>query len=104
MLFGDEVSAYLSKAREWYGRIEPYLASDEETEALEPVVERSMGVDVVFEEYDPRPDFYIRKASITAELPRGWCEGEITRLSSDQSINIKTMRSKLKGVKVADKE
>ena len=104
MLFGDEVSAYLSKAREWYARIEPYLASDEEAEVLEPVVERSLGVDVVFEEYDPRPDFYIRKASITAELPRGQFEGEITSISSDQSINKKPMRFKLQGVNMVDKE
>lgn len=103
MLFGDEVAVYLAKAREWYERIEPYLDSEEEAEA-EPIIERGKGIDVVFVEYDPKPDFFIRLASITAELPRGQFEGEITNISSDQSINKKPMRFKLQGVDMVKKE
>lgn len=103
MLFGDEVATYLAMARKWYARIEPYLGSDEE-EAIEPVIERGKGIDVVFEEYDPKPDFYVQVASITAELPRGQFEGEVTDISSDQNVNKKPMRFKLQGVNMVGKE
>ncbi len=104
MLFGDEVASYLAMARKWYTRVEPYLSSDGEEEQAEPVVERGKGVDVVFEEHDPRPDFYVAKSSITADLPRGQFEGEINNISSDQSINKKPMRFKLQGVNMVGKE
>jgi len=104
MLFGDEVTSYLAMARKWYARVEPYLSNDSDEEQAEPVVERGKGVDVVFEEHDPRPDFYVAKASITADLPRGEFEGEINNISSDQSINKQPMRFKLQGVNMVDKE
>ena len=104
MLFGDEVASYLSMARKWYARIEPYLSSDADGPQAETVVVRGKGIDIRFEEYDPRPDFYIEVASITAELPRGKFEGEITHVSSDQSINKKPMRFKLQGVSMVGKE
>ena len=105
MLFGDEVATYLAMARKWYARIEPYLSSDEErAEQAKPAVERGKGIDIVFEEYDPRPDFYVEVASITADLPRGQFEGKITHISSDQSINKQPMRFKLQGVAMIGKE
>ncbi|MCW8922052.1 MAG: TIGR03545 family protein, partial [Gammaproteobacteria bacterium] len=104
MLFGDEVANYLAMARKWYARIEPYLSSDEEEQQAEVVVERSKGIDVVFKEHDPRPDFYVDKASVTADLPRGQFEGKVTAISSDQSINKQPMRFKLQGVAMVGKE
>jgi uncharacterized protein (TIGR03545 family) len=103
MLFGDEVAGYLALARKWYARIEPYISSDDE-EQDKPVVERSKGVDVVFKENDPVPDFYVRTASVSADLPRGQFEGKVTDISSDQSVNRKPMRFKLQGVSMVGKE
>ena len=105
MLFGDEVASYLAMARKWYARVKPYLSSDDgEEEQVEPVVERGKGVNVIFDEYDPKSDFYVAKASITADLPRGQFEGEINNISSDQSINKQPMRFKLQGVNMVGKE
>ena len=102
MLFGDQVADYTAMARQWYARIEPYLSDDEEAKLQE--VERGIGVYVVFKEFDPKPDMYVRKASLTANLPRGQFEGVITAISSDQSINKEPMRFKLQGVSLTNKE
>lgn len=102
MLFGDKISGYVTLAKQWYRRIEPYLP--EKSEAEPPKVERSKGIDVAFREYQPRPDFYVAVAAITASLPRGQFEGTATAISSDQSINKEPMRLKLSGVELSNKE
>lgn len=102
MLFGEKVAGYVSLARQWYRRIEPYLP--EEDAAEEPKIERSKGVDVAFKEADPKPDVYVGVAAITANLPRGQFEGSVTAISSDQSINKKPMKLKLQGVSLTNKE
>ena len=103
MLFGDQVAGYTAMAKQWYARIEPYLSDDEEDPEPQEV-ERSKGVDVVFNESNPMPDLYIRQASLTANLPRGQFEGIVTAISSDQSINKEPMRLKLQGVSLTNKE
>ena len=103
MLFGEQVAEYTVLAQKLYARIEPYLSDDEEEEVI-PVVERSKGIDVVFKEFDPKPDMYVRLASITANLPRGQFDGSITAISSDQSINKEPTRFKVQGVALTNKE
>ena len=103
MLFGNQVAGYVTLAKKWYARIEPYLPEEDET-AEPPKVERSKGVDIIFKESDPRPDLYVRVAAITANLPRGQFEGIITAISSDQTINKEPLRLKLKGVSLTNKE
>ena len=102
MVFGDQVAGYTALAKKWYRRIEPYLSSEEEVKAVE--VERSKGRDVVFYESHPMPDVYIRRASITANLPRGQFEGTITAISSDQRISKEATRFKLQGVSLSNKD
>nr|MDA3869298.1 TIGR03545 family protein [Gammaproteobacteria bacterium] len=102
MLFGDQISGYVTLAKQWYRRIEPYLP--EKGEAKSPKIERSEGLDVAFREYLPRPDFYVGVANITANLPRGRFEGAATAISSDQSINKEPMRLKLSGVELTNKD
>ncbi len=80
-------------AQTWYSRVEPYITSDEPEEE----VKRQHGEDITFREFDPKPDFYVRKASIDAQIPRGQFVGNITEISSDQSINKKPMRFKVAG-------
>lgn len=104
MLFGDQISGYITLARKWYERIEPYLPEKEQGKTSPPKVERSKGVDVAFREYRPLPDFYVAVAAITASLPRGQFEGTATAISSDQSINKEPMRLKLSGVELTNKE
>ena len=104
MLFGDDIASYLAMTRKWYGRVEPYLSSDEDEEEAEQAVERGQGIDIVFQEYDAKPDFYVERASISAELPRGKFQGEIKQISSDQSINKQPMLFKLQGVDMVGKQ
>ena len=106
MLFGDDIASYLAMTRKWYGRVEPYLSSDEDEdeEEAEQAVERGQGIDIVFQEYDAKPDFYVERASISAELPRGKFLGEIKQISSDQSINKQPMLFKLQGVDMVGKK
>lgn len=102
MIFGDQVAGYAAVAKKWYARIEPYLSSEEEPTPAE--VERGKGIDVVFHEAKPKPDFYVRVASVKANLPRGQFEGEVTAISSNQSINKEPMRFKLQAVSLTNKE
>ena len=102
MIFGEQVAGYTTLAKKWYRRIEPYLSSEEEVEAVE--VERSKGRDVVFHESRPMPDVYIGLASITANLPRGLFEGTITSISSDQTIKKEATRFKFQGVSLSNKD
>jgi uncharacterized protein (TIGR03545 family) len=100
LLFGSQTAEWLKLAQVWYARLEPYLEDEdedeEEAEAVE--VERVVGEDVRFNEFDPKPDLYIKKASVDAVTPRGKFAGVITQVSSDQSINKKPMRLNLKGI------
>ncbi|MDH5613006.1 MAG: TIGR03545 family protein [Gammaproteobacteria bacterium] len=102
ILFGDQVSGYTALARKWYKRIAPYLDNKEAKKS--PEIERSKGVDIVFNELNPMPDLYVRKTMITANLPRGQFEGIVTAMSSNQAINKEPMRLRLRGVSLVNKE
>lgn len=94
LLFGPQASEYIAMAQKWYARLKPYIEDDEPEQKP---VERSKGQDIRFAERNPMPDFYIEKASLDAQLPRGNFTGSITHISSDQSINKKPMRLLLRG-------
>ena len=94
LLFGPQAAEYMALARKWYQRLKPYIEDDEPREIP---VERSKGRDIKFAERNPMPDFYVGKASIDAQLPRGEFVGSITHISSDQSINKQPMRMLLQG-------
>ena len=93
MLFGAQAAEYLDLARNWYGRIKPYIESDEE----EQKVVRLKGENIAFREYNPKPGFYVGRAAVEAELPRGQFVGSITDISSDQSVSKKPTRFLLSG-------
>lgn len=94
MLFGEQAAQYIAMAQSWYQRIKPYLGEDE----VEPEpVKRSEGVDIAFKEFNPMPGFYVAKAALNVNTARGQFEGNVTDISSDQSINKKPTRFLLAG-------
>ncbi|MDH5473073.1 MAG: TIGR03545 family protein [Gammaproteobacteria bacterium] len=97
LLFGSQAAEYLAIAEKWYKRIKPYIEDSPEEKAEKEAHQRKQGMNVKFREFNPKPDFYIRKASIEALLPRGQFTGSITEISSDQSINKKPMHILLSG-------
>lgn len=99
MIFGAQVAHYLSLAQTWYQRIKPYLGEEEP----EPV-KRSEGVNIVFKEFNPRPGFYVGKAALNVNTARGKFEGNITDISSDQSINKKPTRFLLAGKEMRNRD
>lgn len=103
LLFGSQTAEYVALAKKWYERVKPYIESDEE-ELPEEIKVRGKGQDIVFREFDPKPNFYVRVASISAEIPRGNFAGEITDISSDQSVNKKPTMFQISGVGLKNRE
>ena len=97
LLFGAQAAEYIALADKWYARIKPYIEEDPEEIAEQQARQRKQGQNIKFREFNPVPDFYVRRASIDAQLPRGQFTGSIIEISSDQSINRKPMIMELSG-------
>jgi len=106
LLFGEIAAEWVKLAQVWYARIAPYLEDDEQGLQEQKPSSRFTGTDIEFKEFNPKPDLYIKNASIDAITTRGKFKGTMTQLSSDQSINKQPMRLNLAGVdlKQRDKE
>lgn len=98
LIFGEKISEYIHLAEKWYNRIKPYIEESPEEIAEREARKRKQGQNIKFPEYNPKPDFYVRKASIDATIPRGRFIGTIRDISSDQSVNKQPMTLELKGV------
>lgn len=88
LLFGEKVQLLLQDALVWYGKLMPiyrrFESSGVEEEDTRP--ERFAGRDIRFPEQRPMPDFLVRKAGVSMDLPVGKITGEIRNLTSDQSV------------------
>jgi len=72
LLFGSEAAEWAQKALFWYEKIQPYLAAEEEKKAQEQEPEQIRdGRFVHFPSADPWPEFLLRDAHITAQVPLG---------------------------------
>jgi uncharacterized protein (TIGR03545 family) len=86
-LFGGNIGYWAKTSAAWYERLQPMLASAGKTggpEQVKPL--RGKGIDVKFPERQPLPDFLIRTARVTAEIPAGTLKGEILRITPDQDV------------------
>ncbi|MEW6683956.1 MAG: TIGR03545 family protein [Nitrospirota bacterium] len=86
-LFGGNIGYWAKTSAAWYERLQPALASAGKTggpEQVKPL--RGKGIDVKFRERQPLPDFLIRTARVTAEIPAGTLKGEVLRITPDQDI------------------
>jgi uncharacterized protein (TIGR03545 family) len=86
-LFGGNIGYWARTGAAWYERLQPVLASAGKREGPEQVKPlRGKGIDVKFRERRPLPDFLIRTARVTAEIPAGTLKGEVLRITPDQDI------------------
>jgi uncharacterized protein (TIGR03545 family) len=86
-LFGGHIGSWAKTGASWYERLQPMFASAGKRggpELVKPL--RGKGVDVKFRERQPLPDFLIRAARVTAEIPAGTLKGEVLRITPDQDI------------------
>jgi len=74
LLFGPKAGEWARQGLYWYKKLAPMLASDENAP---PEPERFKGVDVAFREYNPSPDFLIRRIRASVETPKGKFGGEV---------------------------
>ena len=93
LILGEKTAEYLRLAQTWYARVRPYIKS----ERAEPKVERSEGEFIKYREFNPKPGFYVRNASLDAQIPRGEFVGRISDISSDQTISKKPTRFSVEG-------
>jgi uncharacterized protein (TIGR03545 family) len=87
-LLGGQVGQWLRTGLAWRAKIEPLLSrassGKPEAEVIQPV--RGKGVDVRFRERQPLPDFLIRAARVSADLPAGRISGQVRNITPDQPV------------------
>jgi uncharacterized protein (TIGR03545 family) len=89
LLFGKNVSEGMQKALYWYHKLKPHLTKktaqkENGKEVVKPI--RDRGVNIRFKEYEPLPDFLIRKTKAKLLLKSGDITGLINNITPDQHI------------------
>jgi uncharacterized protein (TIGR03545 family) len=88
-LFGAEFRQRIETGLAWYKRLEPFIGwmTKKIINGLE-IVEKpdGRGIDVRFQENNPRPDFYIGNVKLDMEHSIGLLAGQIMHLTADQHI------------------
>jgi len=87
LLFGEQAAEWAEKALYWYGKLKPYLASDEasgETEERQP--QRAGGRFVHFPSDNPWPEFLIRRAQLSAPALGGFMQIEATDITHQPAL------------------
>ena len=87
-LFGGKIGRWAATAARWYERAKPALAGPGATgkEPVEVMPLRGKGVDVRFPEHHPLPDFLIRAARVSVEIPSGTLAGQVRHVTPDQDV------------------
>ena len=88
LLFGEKIGKWTDTALGWYERLRPVLERAKEQRQGRDVVKpvRGKGVNVRFKEHEPLPDFLIRIAHVSMEMPTGSIGGEIRNITPDQDV------------------
>ena len=88
LVFGGKISKWTDTALDWYERLRPVLERVKERkkggEVVKPV--RGKGADVRFKEHEPLPDFLVRIARVSMEIPAGSIKGQIKNITPDQDV------------------
>ena len=87
LLFGEQAAEWAEKALYWYGKLKPYLASDEASgETEERQSERAGGRFVHFPSDNPWPEFLIRRAQLSAPALGGFLQIEATDITHQPAL------------------
>ncbi|MDG4811412.1 TIGR03545 family protein [Hydrogenovibrio sp. 3SP14C1] len=107
LLFGPQIQSWTNTGLKWYRKAEPFIAKLKEMQAeraaeeakekaLAPV--RALGTDVAFKEYDPQPDFIVKRVNVSGDMQWGRIEGKASQVTFDHPssrlpilFNIKAM-------------
>jgi uncharacterized protein (TIGR03545 family) len=82
------ITAWVDKGLYWKARLEPLVKRAGEKKGNAEVVKplRAKGSDVRFKEKEPLPDFLIRVAKVSVQLPMGDFSGAVKNITPDQNI------------------
>lgn len=87
LLFGEQAAEWAEKALYWYGKLKPYLASDEASgETEERQTQRAGGRFVHFPSDNPWPEFLIRRAQLSAPALGGFMQIEATDITHQPAL------------------
>lgn len=96
VFFGGQIYEWTDKLLMWRDRVDRVSR----VYKAEPEVEvkpRGRGADVRFPESDPTPDFLIRKALVSLNIPSGDISGELLDVTGDQHITGRPMKFRFAG-------
>jgi len=102
-ILGPRVASYVRKALYWRGRLEPAFERARKMRREEPQAVKppgAKGLDVHFREYDPKPDFLIRKALVSVSLDAGDMSGAVRDITAEQFITGRPTTFALSGEKL----
>ncbi len=87
-VLGGPLDDWARTSLRWYRKLQPVLARNAERQAEVEVVTplRGAGVDVRFKEVAPVPDFLIRTARVSLEIPQGTIKGVVRNITPDQAV------------------
>ena len=98
LFVGGRVREWVENGLEWREKLDRIVSREGKEGGAE--VQKSLrgrGVDVQFHEYRPLPDFLIRKASVSFNIPSGDIAGAVTNITGDQDILGSPMRIRFYG-------
>jgi uncharacterized protein (TIGR03545 family) len=106
LLLGGKIAGWTDTALRGYASARPYLdrmsrtAGAGSAEVAKPV--RGTGIDVKFRERKPLPDFLIRTAGVSVEIPAGSLSGRIRNITGEQPLIGAPLTFEFKGEKMSD--
>jgi len=84
---GGKLTEWFDSSLGWYGKAAPLLKQARKTDGVEVVKPvRGRGEYVRFKENSPMPDFLIKKALVSVNIPAGDIKGTITNITPDQQL------------------
>ena len=88
LLFDKKISRWADTALSWYEKLGPVLErpKDRKRDAEGVKPSRGEGVNVQFKEHEPLPDFLIRVAQASVQVPAGSIRGRIRNITPDQDL------------------
>ena len=89
LLFGSKIGGIADSILPWYERAKPYIVRIRETKrekGVEGKPVRGKGVNIIFAEYEPLPDFLIKRVESSVKVQMGGLSGEINHITTDPAI------------------
>lgn len=94
LLFGPKIQYWTDEGMKWYRKAEPFIerlramqaekAKEEaEQKARDEASKRAFGTEVAFQEYDPQPDFIIKRINGSAVMDWGRLQAKVTQVTFD---------------------